>query len=61
MEAEGETIYYGYINNVTHSLSTGGGCATILDLAYVRGTPGHMVGGVTAIPLDANNAAYTEG
>ena len=36
--SRGKDIYYGYIRNVVHSLSTKGGCATTVGMSHVRPT-----------------------
>lgn len=36
--SQGKDIYYGYVRNVVHTLSTKGGCSTTLNMSYVRPT-----------------------
>jgi hypothetical protein len=51
-------IYYGYINKVIHTMSTSGGCGTVVDMTYVRGTPDYMINGKSAISIGSRNRAY---
>lgn len=36
--SKGKEIYYGYVRNIVHTLSTKGGCSTTLNMSYVRPT-----------------------
>lgn len=56
--SNGKEIYYGYVRQVIHHLSTGGGCATTLALSYVRPEASFKVAGQVAIAAGAKNAAY---
>ena len=56
--SNGKEIYYGYVRQVVHHLSTGGGCATTLALSYVRPEASFKVAGQVAIAAGAKNAAY---
>lgn len=56
--SEGKDIYYGYIREVVHHMSTSGGCSTTVSMSYVRPTPGFEVAGQTAIAAGSKNAAY---
>lgn len=51
-------VYHGYIRNVVHTLSTGGGCSTTVAMSYVRSTPDFKIGGQSAISAGDKNAAY---
>lgn len=53
-----KTIYYGYIRNVTHAMSTEGGCCTAVSMSYVRPEAKFMVDGVPVIENGDVNAAY---
>ena len=51
-------IYYGYIQQVVHHLSTSGGCSTSISMSHVRPEASFYVGGKVAIPIGKKNAAY---
>lgn len=53
-----KTIYYGYIRNVTHTMSTEGGCCTAVGMSYVRPEAKLLVDGVPVIEDGDVNAAY---
>ena len=56
--SNGKEIYYGYVRQVVHHLSTGGGCATTLAMSYVRPAANFKIAGQVAIAAGAKNAAY---
>lgn len=56
--SEGKDIYYGYIRQVVHSMSTSGGCSTIVAMSYVRPEASFKIGGEVAIEAGSKNAAY---
>lgn len=56
--AGGTPVYYGYIRNVVHYLSTSGGNSTTVAMSYVRPEESYKIGGKTAIPAGSPNAAY---
>jgi hypothetical protein len=56
--SEGKDIYYGYIRNVVHSMSTSGGCSTTVAMSYVRPEASFKIGGQVAIAAGSKNAAY---
>ena len=39
-KSQGETMFYGYIRNVVHYMSTAGGCETVVKMSYVRSSAG---------------------
>lgn len=51
--SEGKPIYYGYIRNVVHSMSTNGGCFTSIKMSHVRSKAT-----VEKVPDGNKNAAY---
>ena len=51
-------IYYGYVRQVVHHMSTGGGCATTLAMSYVRPKADFEIAEQTAIAAGSPNAAY---
>lgn len=56
--SEGKTIYHGYMQQVVHHLSTGGGNSTYVMMSYVRPEESFKVNGQTAVQANAPNAAY---
>lgn len=56
--SEGKDIYYGYIRQVVHSMSTSGGCSTTVAMSYVRPEESFKIGGKVAIAAGSKNAAY---
>lgn len=52
-------IYYGYIQQVVHHLSTSGGCSTTVVMSHVRPQASYYVGGELAIKIGEKNAAYS--
>ena len=56
--SEGKDIYYGYIRQVVHSMSTSGGCSTTVAMSYVRPEASFKIGGEVAIEAGSKNAAY---
>ena len=56
--SEGKDIYYGYIRNVVHSMSTSGGCSTTVAMSYVRPEASFKIGDKIAIEAGSRNAAY---
>lgn len=56
--SEGKDIYYGYIRQVVHSMSTSGGCSTTVAMSYVRPEASFKIGGEVAIASGSMNAAY---
>lgn len=52
--SQGSTLFYGYIRNVIHYMSTAGGCETIVKMSHVRSSEG--LGDIIA--AGATNAAY---
>lgn len=56
--SNGKEIYYGYVRQVIHHLSTGGGCATTLAMSYVRPEASFKVAGQVAIAAGSKNAVY---
>lgn len=57
-KSEGKDIYYGYIRQVVHHLSTGGGCSTTVAMSYVRPEASFKIAGSVAIAAGSKNAAY---
>lgn len=56
--SEGKDVYYGYIRNVVHSMSTRGGCSTTVAMSYVRPEKSFKIGDEVAIASGSKNAAY---
>lgn len=56
--AGGTPVYYGYIRQVVHYLSTAGGNSTTVAMSYVRPEESYKIGGQVAIPAGSPNAAY---
>ncbi len=56
--SEGKTIYYGYINDVIHHVSTQGGNSTTIKMSYVRPEEAFKIKGQVAIKAGSPNAAY---
>lgn len=54
-------IYYGYIRNVVHHMSTEGGCATTLALSYVRSEADFKNRKGILVKSGSDNAAYEKG
>ena len=64
MKSNGNVIYYGYIQQVVHVLSTKGGNSTSITLSHVRKDESYKIGasggsgGYDAIPANARNSIY---
>ena len=56
--SEGKTLYYGYIQDVVHHVSTGGGNSTTIKMSYVRPEESFKIKGNVAIQAGSPNAAY---
>jgi hypothetical protein len=54
----GHDLFYGYIRNVVHHVSTSGGNSTTVAMSYVRPDAGFKLKGKEAIKAGAPNAAY---
>ena len=56
--SEGKEIFYGYITNVVHNVSVGGGNSTTVVMSYVRPEASFKIKGQEAIKAGSPNAAY---
>lgn len=59
--AGGTPIYFGYIRQVVHYLSTDGGNSTSVAMSYVRPEESYKIGNQVAIAAGSQNAAYIKG
>lgn len=56
--SEGEPLYYGYITQVVHTMSSNGGGMTAIGMSYMRPDEDFKVDGETAIKSGSPNWAY---
>jgi hypothetical protein len=56
--SNGKTIYHGYIQSVTHAMSTSGGCGTAVAMSHMRPSAEYAIGGVTVFGPTDKNPAY---
>ena len=59
LSGNGNDLFYGYIRNVVHHVSTNGGNSTTVAMSYVRPEASFKLKGQTAISAGSPNAAYT--
>ena len=59
-DGKDKVIYYGYIRNVVHHMSTGGGCSTTINMSYIRPDEEYKIDGNPVIEDGNVNAAYGE-
>ena len=57
-KTNGQDLFYGYIRNVVHHVSTNGGNSTTVAMSYVRPEASFKMKGQEAIKAGAPNAAY---
>lgn len=57
-KTKGQDLFYGYIRNVVHHVSTNGGNSTTVAMSYVRPEASFKMKGQEAIKAGAPNAAY---
>ena len=57
-KTKGQDLFYGYIRNVVHHVSTNGGNSTTVAMSYVRPDASFKMKGQEAIKAGAPNAAY---
>lgn len=57
--SDGDILFYGYIQNVVHHISTGGGNATVLEMSYARPDENYSIRGTPVITAGSANAAYS--
>lgn len=55
----GRPLFFGYIRNVVHHMSTSGSNSTVVAMSYVRHTEDFKIGNKTVIKAGSPNAAYT--
>lgn len=56
--SDGKDVYYGYVRQVVHAMSSKGGCSTTVLMSHVRPEADFKIGGKTAIKAGSDNAAY---
>lgn len=56
LKSNGDVLYYGYIQQVVHTMSTKGSCRTITSMSHVRRGPDYMIG-----PKDGKTVAIKGG